>query len=37
MREAATSVLPGNYPVEVEYGPNYGALEADEKEDEESA
>jgi DNA polymerase-1 len=32
LREAAASVLPGNYPVEIEFGPNYGDLEPDEKE-----
>jgi hypothetical protein len=31
LREAAASVLPGNYPVEIEFGPNYGDLEPDEK------
>jgi DNA polymerase I-like protein with 3'-5' exonuclease and polymerase domains len=30
MSESAASILSGNYPVEVEYGPNYGALAEDE-------
>jgi DNA polymerase I-like protein with 3'-5' exonuclease and polymerase domains len=27
MTEAASSILPGNYPVEVELGPSFGELD----------